>query len=223
MFVKKIFLGIFTCLLSFAACAADNADKTVLTKPIKGTVALTFDDGPNPVDTPKILEILKKYNVKATFFMVGNNVKRYPEIVKQVLAEGHAIGSHSLSHPMLTKLNDKELHKEVYTPSEYIFNVINKKPSCLRYPHGASNTHVRDVIRQAGMIPTPMGFNSFDYTNPGSDKIVSWLVKNLYSGQIILLHDGFIKRQQTVDALPQIIEAVKKKGLGFSQICKEKS
>ncbi|MCD6038862.1 MAG: pgdA [Gammaproteobacteria bacterium] len=212
-----IFLGIMSYLLSFTIFA--STPLPVRTTPLKGTVALTFDDGPSPLYTPQILAILKKYNIKATFFMVGVNAKKYPEIVKQVLAEGQAINSHSLTHPMLTKLNDKELYKEIATPQVIIYKIIGQKPLCLRYPFGMSNEHVREVIRSQGMVPVPMGFNSFDYNRPGVQKIVSWVLKNIYSGQIILMHDGYDKRQQTVEALPAIIQGIQKKGLGFSQIC----
>lgn len=191
----------------------------VRTVALPGTVALTFDDGPSPIYTPEILAILKKYDIKATFFMVGTNAKKYPEVVKAVLADGHAINSHSLTHPMLTKLNEAELEKEVVTPSTIIYDIIRVKPVCLRYPYGASNQHVRDVIRTAGMTPVSMGFNSFDYNRPGVEKIANWVIKNAHSGQVILLHDGYDKREQTVAALPKIIEGIKKKGLGFSQIC----
>lgn len=204
--------------LPYLALATTNTD-AVRTQPAKSTVALTFDDGPSPIYTPQILAILKKYNIKATFFMVGVNAQKYPEIVKMVLADGHAINSHSLTHPMLTQINNAELHREVYRPSEIIEKIVNVKPFCLRYPFGASNAHVREVIREAGMIPVPMGFNSFDYGRPGTEKIVSWVLKNAHSGQVILLHDGYDKREQTVAALPQIIEGIQKKGLGFSQIC----
>jgi peptidoglycan/xylan/chitin deacetylase (PgdA/CDA1 family) len=136
-----------------------------------------------------------------------------------VLADGHAINNHSLTHPMLTKLNDAQLLKEVAEPQTIINNIIGKKPVCLRYPYGASNEHVRAVIRANGMMPMPMGWNSFDYDRPGVDKIVSWVLKNAYSGQVFLFHDGFDKREQTVAALPQVIEGIKKKGLGFSQVC----
>lgn len=216
MTFKLFFLSIVLC--SFAVSVAAMGD-SVRTKPLKGTVALTFDDGPSPIYTPQILTILKENGIKATFFMVGSNARLYPEIVKMVLAEGHAIGSHSLTHPKLTQLNDAQLYKEVATPQDIIYKITGKKPVCLRYPFGMSNEHVRAVIRSQGMQPVPMGFNSFDYDRPGVDKIVSQVVNNLYSGQVILLHDGYDKREQTVKALPRIIEAVKEKGLGFSPIC----
>jgi peptidoglycan/xylan/chitin deacetylase (PgdA/CDA1 family) len=214
---NKWLLATLCCLLPFSAYAiTDNQIHKVAEK---GTVALTFDDGPTEVYTPQILAILKKYNIKATFFMVGNNAKNHPDIVKQVLAEGHAINSHSLSHPMLTKISDTQLHREVEEPQVIIYKITGQKPNCLRYPFGASNQHVRDVIRSQGIVPVAMGYNSFDYERPGVDKIVNWVLKNAYSGQVILMHDGFNKREQTVAALPRIIEGIQKKGLGFSQIC----
>lgn len=217
MFFRKWLISITLCLISWSVLAADEAGvrKTAL----KGTVALTFDDGPTVKYTPQILAILKKYNIKATFFMVGMNAKAHPEIVKMVLADGHAINNHSMTHPMLTKLTDAQLYNEVTGPQTVIYAIIGKKPVCLRYPYGASNEHVRSVIRENGMVPMPMGWNSFDYDRPGVDKIVSWVLKNAYSGQVFLFHDGFDKREQTVAALPQIIEGIQKKGLGFSQVC----
>jgi peptidoglycan/xylan/chitin deacetylase (PgdA/CDA1 family) len=210
-------LATLACLVPFSAYAiTDNEIHKVAEK---GTVALTFDDGPTAEYTPQILAILKKYNIKATFFMVGYNAKNHPDVVKQVLADGHAINSHSLTHPMLTKISDTQLHREVEEPQVIIYKIIGQKPNCLRYPFGASNQHVRDVIRAQGIVPVAMGYNSFDYERPGVDKIVNWVLKNAYSGQVILMHDGFNNREQTVAALPRIIEGLKKKGFGFSQIC----
>jgi peptidoglycan/xylan/chitin deacetylase (PgdA/CDA1 family) len=198
---------------------ASNTPPTVNTLPEKGTVALTFDDGPNPIYTPQILAILKKYNIKATFFMVGVNAKKYPDMVKAVYDAGMKVDSHSLTHPMLTKLSEAQLRKEINEPQVIIYNIIGEKPVCLRYPFGASNERVRAAIRADGMNPVPMGFNSFDYNRPGTEKIISWITQNIHSQQVFLFHDGYDKREQTVAALPAIIEAVKKKGLGFSTIC----
>lgn len=206
-------------LLSFALYAADNnASPEVRKYPLPGTVALTFDDGPSPY-TPQILAILKKNNIKATFFIVGTNAAKYPEYIKQIHAEGHVIGNHTLTHPMLTKISETELKKEISRPSEIVYNIIGIKPKCLRYPFGMSNEHVRNEIRTCGMMPVPMGFNSFDYERPGAQKIIDWVLKNAYSKQVILMHDGYDKREQTVAALPVIIDGIRKKGLGFSTIC----
>lgn len=220
MLNKKVLIGILL-LICHSAFAIDLS--TVSNKPTKGTVALTFDDGPTVEYTPQILAILKKYDIKATFFMVGENAKAHPEIVKMVLADGHAIDSHSMTHPMLTKLSNAKLEWEVKQPSIVINDIIGIKPVCLRYPFGASNEHVREVIRQNGMLPTSMGWNSFDYDRPGTNKIVENVLKYAYSGQVFLFHDGYDKREQTVAALPIIIEGLKKKGLGFSTICQNQA
>lgn len=215
--------GIVTALLvSIPLLAAADQLKNnpdVRIKPLPGTVALTFDDGPTSEFTPQILAILKKYHIKATFFMVGMEAKVHPDMVKRVLVDGHHINSHSQTHPMMTKLNDKQLHNEIVEPVTIINNIIGEKPLCLRYPYGASNSHVRDAIREQHMVPVAMGWNSFDYDRPGVDKIVNWVLKNAHSGQVFLFHDGFAKREQTVAALPAIIEGIQKKGLGFSTIC----
>lgn len=203
-----------------AVTATSNPAPTDIRKdPLPGTVALTFDDGPNPTFTPEILAILKKYNIKATFFVVGTNAQKYPDLIKQIHDQGHVVANHTLTHPMLTKLSDAALQKEVEQPAEIIDKIIGMRPKCLRYPFGASNQHVREVISAHQQVPVAMGFNSYDYKRPGTEKIVSWVLKNVYSKQIILMHDGYDKREQTVAALPQIIDGVKKKGLGFSTIC----
>lgn len=187
--------------------------------PAPHTVALTFDDGPSPIYTPQILAILKKYHVKATFFVVGMNAEKYPELIKQIHAEGHVVASHSQTHAMLTKLSGAGLEREVGQPSAIIKKILGIQPHCLRYPYGASNSLVRNVIHDNGMLPTSMGFNSFDYERPGVNKIISWVLKNAHNQQVILMHDGFNKREQTVAALPAIIEGIQNKGLGFSAIC----
>ena len=161
----KYLMALVCCLLASRGLALTDAD--VHKVAAKGTVALTFDDGPTEKYTPQILAILKKYNVKATFFMVGYNAKNHPDMVKLVLADGHAVNSHSLTHPMLTKLSEAQLQKEVQEPQAIIKGITGKTPACLRYPFGASNSHVRAVIRSHGIVPLPMGFNSFDYERPG--------------------------------------------------------
>lgn len=215
MKMRKLWIGF--CLLLISSCL--SAEDAVRVHALPKTVALTFDDGPSPVFTPQILAILKKYNVKATFFAVGASAKEYPYLIKQILADGHAINDHSMTHPMLTKLSDAGLYREVVDSEKAITAAGGIKPLCLRYPFGASNAHVRDYIREHGMTPVSMGFNSFDYERPGKEKIVSWVLKNVHSGQVFLFHDGYFRREQTVAALPEIIEGIKAQGYGFSIIC----
>lgn len=219
MKLKTLIITAMLMVLPAFSLANTTSLDQVRSKPLPGTMTLTFDDGPNPTFTPQILAILKKYHVKATFFVVGMSAKKYPELIKQILAEGHAIGNHSLTHPMLTKLSDQALYKEVVTTQNIVENITGKKPVCLRPPYGMSNSHVREFIRSQSIVPVPMGWNSFDYERPGVDKIISWVLKNSYKGQVMLMHDGFAARQQTVAALPAIIEGIQKRGIGFSAIC----
>lgn len=215
--------GLVTLIFTQANAQTDSSNSSTLDKvrtgALPGTVALTFDDGPSPVFTPKVLAILKKYNIKATFFVMGWAAKKHPELIKQMIAEGHAVGVHTNSHPMLTKIPESQYYYEVVNPKLVVKSIIGKYPVCLRPPYGAINQHVKDYIRSQGLIPVAMGFNSFDYDQPGVDHIVNWVVSNARSGRVVLLHDGLFHRYQTVDALPRIIEGIRKKGLGFSAIC----
>ncbi len=186
-----------------------------------GTVALTFDDGPSGIYTQKILAVLKQYNVKATFFMVGENAAKHPDVVKMVDADGHAIGNHTWDHPFMTHQTDNELNSEIEQTQTTIYNIIGKKPVCLRYPYDDFNKHVTGVIHAHGLQAVGIDVDSEDYRKPGVPTIVNNVMKYVKSGVVILFHDGPTDRQETVDALPLIIQAIQKKGLTFSQICLE--
>ena len=209
-------LALVICCCS-SALASDLSSVQTAAQP--GTVVLTFDDGPTAEFTPQILAILKKYHVKATFFMVGKNMQAHPDIVKQVMSDGHAIANHSNTHPDLTKLNDADLQKEVSMPVTIIHHLTGKLPVCLRFPYNATNKQVDEVIQQNNMVPVDVGFNANDYKRPGVTAIVNRVVSNASSGRVFVMHDGFAHREQTVAALPLIIEGIQRKGLGFSQIC----
>ncbi len=209
---------IFSFVWLMSSAQAINLSK-VRWQPLPGTVALTFDDGPSPVHTPKVLAILKRNHVKATFFVMGWLAKKYPKLIKQMVAEGHAVAIHTNSHPKLTRLSTKGLYAEVVVPRQMVAAVLGKPPVCLRPPFGLTNKRVNAYVRAQGMIPVPMGFNSFDYKRPGVAKLTDWVVKNAIPGRVFLLHDGYKHREQTVKALPGIIKGIRKKGLGFSAIC----
>lgn len=215
--IQTAILLLFFFLLPITSLA--KSLEKVRTTPLPGTVALTFDDGPSPKYTPQVLAILKKYHVKATFFVMGWAAKKYPKLIREMIADGHAVASHTNSHPNLTRISKRQLLYEVVMPRDAIKSVTGKAPVCLRPPFGAGNKRVAAFIRAHGMIMVSMGFNSFDYKRPGVKKLVKWVVSNAKSGRVFLLHDGYKARQQTVNALPAIIEGIKKKGLGFSAIC----
>ncbi len=188
-------------------------------KPNKGSVVLTFDDGPNPIDTPKIIEVLNHYHIHAVFFVIGGFAKRYPQLLKLINDSGDVIANHTMTHPMLTKIAASQYKYQILGVNKIVHATIGKTPLCVRPPFGLSNTNVRNFIRAHGMQVIMWDLNSFDYNRPGVAKLASWVINNTHSGYDILLHDGPKNRQQTVAALPLIIEGLKKKGLGFDVIC----
>ena len=206
-------------LLACIVTAAANTLNAVRTKPLKDTVALTFDDGPSPKYTPQVLKILKQYGVHATFFVVAGNAKRHPELIKAILADGHTIANHSMTHPKLTRVHGKKLQWQIGGAQKIITQLAGYAPVCFRPPFGLTNARVKAVIEKNGMIQVPIGYNSMDYTRPGVKKLTQNVVKPARSGMVVLLHDGYVGKQQTVDALPGIIQGIRKKGLGFSMIC----
>lgn len=211
---KQVLSVLFLCLClptyALASCSATAA---------KGTVALTFDDGPSVQYTQKVLGILEKNHIKATFFVVGRNAQAHPKLLKEMVADGDIIGNHSMTHPQIPRLNAAQLQTEVVAPENIIAKITGKKPKLFRFPYGAENTRVKNYVISQGMIPVFWGYSSEDYRRPGSAVIAKRVIDNARSGQVILLHDGPKNRQQTVDALPEIIAGIKKKGLGFSVLC----
>ncbi|MDF1795205.1 MAG: polysaccharide deacetylase family protein [Coxiellaceae bacterium] len=213
----RMLIGLIAAIATSSLLAA--AVHKVRTTPLKGTVALTFDDGPSPIYTPQVLAILKRYGIHATFFVVAGNAKRHPEMIKAILADGNNIANHSMTHPKLTRLSGKRLQWEIGGAKKVITKLVGKPPACLRPPFGLTNARVKAVIEKNGMIQVPIGYNSFDYARPGVKKLIHNVVSHAHPGMVVLLHDGYRNKQQTVDALPGIIEGIKKKGLGFSMIC----
>lgn len=221
MKIQGIIVGIMAALLCMPAYATKNPHyHKCSATPAQGTVALTFDDGPSPIYTKKIMNILDKYHIKATFFVVGERAQAYPKYVKALAADGDIIGNHSYSHPQVSKLSGDQLYKEVVSPENIIYKITGQKPLLFRFPYGAENPRVKKFVYSQGLTPVHWGYSPQDYSRPGANVIASRVITHAHSGQVILLHDGPKQRQQTVDALPKIIEGIRKKGLGFSVLCR---
>ena len=183
--------------------------------PADKLVALTFDDGPWPGQTDKILAILKKEGVRATFFMLGTQVRRSPELVRRVAAEGHTVGSHSLSHKELTKLKPPEIGKEISAGVSAIAAVTGARPVWFRPPYGAINGTVREQARAQKVRVALWEIDTLDWTRPGTQKLYRNAVRSTKPGQIVLMHDGGGDRTQTIAALPLIIDDLRAKGFTF--------
>ncbi|QEU91005.1 polysaccharide deacetylase family protein [Streptomyces kanamyceticus] len=175
-------------------------------------VALTFDAGPSE-NTPRLLKILKEKKVPATFFTLGkNHIEKYPELVKQMDAEGHEVASHTWSHKILTKIDAKEARKELERPNEAIEKLISKKPTLMRPPQGRTNDDINKLSKELGLSEILWSVTAKDYTTNDSKLIEKRVLDQTKRDGIILLHDIY---KGTVPAVPGVIDGLKKRGFVF--------
>ncbi|MBX9692105.1 MAG: polysaccharide deacetylase family protein [Cyanobacteria bacterium] len=180
-------------------------------------VALTFDDGPSPEYTPKILALLKKHKIKATFCVVGRQVKKHPELVKQMVEEGHKIANHSMNHDEFVSFKSAvKMQTEILAENELIESVVpGVKVEYYRAPGGNWNLTVRKRIVSWGMKPLGWSVDTKDWQQPGVESIVTTVKNRVKSGGVILMHDGGGNRSESVEALKQIIPNLKDAGYQF--------
>jgi polysaccharide deacetylase family sporulation protein PdaB len=181
-------------------------------------IALTFDDGPDPVDTPAILDLLMQFDAKATFFVVGKKVSMYPELAKREVLEGHEIANHTYNHIYFNKrMTDSSIKKEILKAEQTIFSITGKKTNLFRPPGGFYNENVIRVLQKSGyqLIMWSWHQDSKDWNRPGVQKIVSGVLKKTRNGDIVLLHDYVEGETQTIEALNQILPRLKEKGYRF--------
>ncbi len=177
-------------------------------------VALTFDDGPSQY-TQAYLDILKRYDAKATFFELGQNVQGLPNVAKAVVDDGHQVACHSHTHPLLTKLDAAGVQGELSQGFEAIKNATGVETTVLRPPYGEFKEST--WLRSNGLLSLSVHWtqDSEDWRRPGVDAIVSKATAGVVPGSIILMHDGGGPREQDLEALPKIIEALQARGYKF--------
>ncbi len=193
-----------------------------------GLVALTFDDGPDPAWTPAILDVLKQRHVPATFFVIGDNVLGEQSLLQRIVAEGHELGNHSYTHPDFATLSDGETLFELNTTERLIEAYTGHNTRLFRAPYfGDAEPTTADELGPAlaaqndGYVNVGLHVDPDDWALPGTDAIVQRTIAGVEagnagrSGQIVLLHDGGGDRQQTLEALPRIIDALRARGYRF--------
>ena len=166
-------------------------------------VSLTFDAAWGNEDTQELIDILNRYGVKATFFLVGQWVDKYPESVRELYDAGMEIGNHSNEHPHMAKLSEKQIRDEVNACSEKIENVTGEAPSLFRCPYGEYNDTVIGAINDMGMTPIQWNVDSLDWKDLSADEILSRVKNGVVPGSIILFHNA---AKHTPEALADIIE-----------------
>ena len=178
------------------------------------TIALTFDDGPGPY-TEKLLDILDKYDAKATFFLIGSKVSGQASVVRNIQARGHQLGNHSWSHPELPKLSVDQIAGEIDRTNEAIRQATGVKPSILRPPYGAVNGVVLEQLRLRNMSSILWSVDTRDWADRNSQIVCSRAVAGARPGAVILMHDI---HQTSVNAVPCILSSLKQQGYSFVTI-----
>ena len=184
-------------------------------------VHLTFDDGPGR-HTPAIVDILTQHDVRATFYLIGNRVVRYPDQARRIASQGHQIGNHSWSHPYLTSLDAAGITQEIQSTQEAIETATGLRPSLLRPPFGAVNADVEAAVAQSGLTMAMWTIDPQDWleVREASDIVDCVLAQaqvqaQAQPGGVVLLH---VNHQHTVDALPGIITGLRKLGLKLDSL-----
>ncbi|TDE23960.1 polysaccharide deacetylase family protein [Nonomuraea mesophila] len=171
-------------------------------------VALTFDDGPGKY-AGKLLDTLKKYDVKATFFLEGQYVKSRPSYVKRMVAEGHELGNHSYTHPDFRKVEKWDVRAEIKKTQEAVKKAAGVEPKLLRPPYGMVDLQVSDVATEFGMPIILWTGGNEDWSSKNATAIKKKSMEVAKPGSIVLMHDWV---KQTVDSMPSIVKSLKKKG-----------
>ena len=182
--------------------------------PGKKVIALTFDDGPWPSSTAKVLDILKKNNIKGTFFVVGQNVKNYPDLTKRVVTDGHIIANHTWHH-WYHHMNAQTAAYEVANTTDIIYKTTGIKTSLFRPPGGNMRNGVAAYAKSNKYAVIMWSSDSMDYSRPGVPRLINNIFREAKPGGIVLMHDGGGDRSHTVKALPEIISRFRKQGYEF--------
>lgn len=178
-------------------------------------IALTFDDGPHPRLTEQILNILDRYEIKATFFMVGVNVQNYSEAALEVFRRGHEIGNHTFSHPLVTHLSPYALNREIGACEDALEELCEYRPHLFRPPEGALTDSVSVCAEEGDYAVVLWSLDTRDWEVKNADRIVKTVLSEIHSGDIILMHDYIGVGSQTPQALEILIPTLLRQGYRF--------
>lgn len=191
-----------------------GAKITYSSVPIKEPyIAMTFDDGPHKTNTPRLLDMLKERNIKATFFLVGQCAQEYPDIVRRILAEGHELGNHTWDHRSLPTLSAEKARIEISSTDKAVLAASGHHMHLMRPPYGATNLRIKqECWDQFGYATILWSVDPNDWKRPGSAVVKQRIVSTVHPGAIILSHDI---HEPTIDAMPDTLDALLTKGYHF--------
>jgi peptidoglycan-N-acetylglucosamine deacetylase len=183
-------------------------------------IALTYDDGPNDPHTLGLLEVLAKHGAQATFFLIGRYAEQRPDIVREVVQAGHAIGNHTFTHPYLVFTGNAETRAQLERCQQAIVDAVGETPRMFRPPFGGRRPGTLGMVRSLGLEPVLWNITGYDWSAPPAQRIVKRVSGRIRGGDVILLHDGSHvamgrDRSQTVIATGRLLECWKAKGYEF--------
>jgi peptidoglycan-N-acetylglucosamine deacetylase len=204
-------------------CLAGATDRL---PPGTGDVALTFDDGPDPLWTPRVLDLLAALEVPATFFVVGHRARRYPELVRRIRREGHVVGSHSATHPDARRLGMRKLHRDYAEGRAAAESAVGGPVRLFRPPNGTVDLKGATVMRRLGLVPWLWTVDPEDWHPDATAARIVARCAGAGAGDVVLLHDGLerpwspraLDRSATIDALPRVVAAFRERGLDLGTV-----
>jgi len=190
------------------------------TTPGSRQIALTYDDGPNDPHTLRLLDVLAKHNINATFFLIGRYVRERPEIVREIVQAGHVVGNHTFTHPLLTLKNEAQIRKQISDCRAALEDAIGEHSNLFRPPFGGRRPAVLRVAHELGLEPVMWSVTGYDWSAPPAAVIERKIAKQIRGGDVVLLHDGGHKqigadRSQTVIATDHLLTRYKAEGCEF--------
>ena len=187
------------------------------------SLALTFDDGPNDPHTMRLLEVLARHGIHATFFLIGRYVQQRPDIAREIVQAGHVVGNHTFTHPLLIFKRESEIREELSQCRSALQDAVGQHSNLFRPPFGGRRPAVLRVARELGLAPVMWNVTGYDWNAPPAEAIERKVAKQIRGGDVILLHDGGHKqmgadRSNTVIATDHLIATYKSDGYDFLTI-----
>lgn len=215
---KALFIALFALIFLYALFIAVasfsfrlNFFLTAIHKGIPGKIVLTFDDGPHPENTPAILEALRRYNARATFFLIGGKAEAHPVVVKEIIKDKHEIGNHSFTHSKLHGFfSASRVKNEIEKTNTALQSIAGNSPSYYRPPFGVTNPNIARAVKMTGMKTVGWDLRSYDTVITDVRKLSGRIISNIPKSTILLLHDS---EEVTVKILPQILDFCKNHGI----------
>ncbi len=189
----------------------------------QSSIAITFDDGPNPAVTPEILDLVDRHNAKATFFLIGRHVRAFPALAKEIAARGHAIGNHTETHPALTFLSPSQIAEQLNRCDDAVFAATGAKPRWMRPPFGFRSPWLAGIVRRCGGPGVAMWSKMARDWRVQQPQPVIERLRRVQGGDILLLHDGDHRvlegnREHVLQALEHWLPRWKDQGLRFAKL-----